>query len=206
MPRLVKIALMVQIIYSVCNFGNVVSAQEQMTAKETVNGMLLVPLEGPYQYTSGGVPLYGYINAFASPTTPKDKDLAGKATYQPTDKVKFHVCKTGKEISVNYSDLIHVTQGCGTSGRTWPETTASWPEWKISSGKLVAEQKGKTWLQIGIPVVPNLKDISISDLPVVYQSDLLSEKQGKTVAVTVPTDDGSLLLGILPKRKTGSGS
>jgi hypothetical protein len=190
MNRLSRITLFAQIIYF--TIGGLTQATEA-TKVQIVNGMTLAILEGPYQYKSGGVPLYGYIITINIPSK-----------YQATDKVKFDVCKTGKELSVNYGDLIHVKQGCGTSGRTWPETTASWPEWKINSGKLVADQKAK-WPQID-PNVLSLKDILISDLPVAYQSALLPEKQGKTVAVTVRTDDGSLLLGILPERKTDNGS
>jgi hypothetical protein len=165
--------------------------------------MVLVTLDGPYQYNSGGVPLYGYITALNASIISKDDNSTNKTTYQATDKVEFHVCRTGKEISVVYGDLIHVKQGCGTSGRTWPETTTSWPEWKVNSGKLVVVNQKVNWSEIIGPAmaVSKLKDIPISDLPVGYQSVLSSEKQGNTVAVTVPASDGTLLLGILPKQK-----
>jgi hypothetical protein len=121
--------------------------------------------------------------------------------------VKFNVCKTGKEITVNYSDLVPVELGCKTPGRTWPETTGSLPEWKVNSDKLVVDQKAN-WPQIVKQALTavSLKDIPISALPAGYRSALLSGKQGKTVAITVPAEDGSLLLGLLPERNTGNGS
>ena len=202
MNNLRKIVLFAQVICLCFSNYSVTQAANSLKLAKIINGMTLVNLDGPYQYDSGGVPLYGYIIALNIPIDPKDNNSIGMMAYQKTDKVQFHICKTGKEISVNYGDLVPAKQGCGTSGRTWPETTASWPEWKINSGKLVVDQKGNL-PQI---VEQNLKDILISDLPNSYQSTLLSERRGKTVAVTVKADDGSLLLGILPKRMTGSGS
>ena len=197
-----KIALCTQLICLFFVICDVTQAADSIKLTNVINGMTLANLDGPYQYNSGGVPLYGYIIVLNIPVDPKANTAIGVTAYQATDKVKFHICKTGKEISVNYGDLVHVKQGCGTSGRTWPETTASWSEWKINSGKLVVDQKGN------LPQIfeQNLKDIPISDLPDSYQSTLLSERQGNTVAVTVKADDGSLLLGILPKRMTGNGS
>jgi hypothetical protein len=168
--------------------------------------MMLVTLDGPYQYKSGGVPLYGYITVIN--LNIKSANQPDKSLYQANDKVQFHVCKTGKEISVNYGDLTHVKQGCGTSGRTWPETAEAWPKWKIDYGKLVVVDQKSSWadsIKQGLKA-PNLIDIPISEMPVDYQSVLASEKQGKTVAVTVNTSDGSLLLRILPERKFYNGS
>jgi hypothetical protein len=202
MYQLARMGVFTQISLLIC----IVGAQAQERTKAAllkINGMVVVTLDGPYQYNSGGVPLYGYITALNVSVNAKDNNLSDKETYQATDKVEFHVCKTGKEISVAYGDLVHVKQGCGTSGRTWPETTAFWPEWKVSSGKLVAVDQKFDWSEIIAPTaaVSRLKDIPISDLPVGYQSVLTSEKQGKTVAVTVPASDGSFFLGILPKQK-----
>jgi hypothetical protein len=102
---------------------------------------------------------------------------------------------------------VPVELGCKTPGRTWPETTGSLPEWKVNSDKLVVDQKAN-WPQIVKQALTavSLKDIPISALPVGYRSALLSGKQGKTVAITVPAEDGSLLLGLLPERNTGNGS
>jgi hypothetical protein len=207
MHRLERTTIGLFVTCVMCNIVvNTVCAEELTKTPLKINGMLLVTLDGPYQYNSGGVPLYGYITAINVDIKPNDQ--IANSSYQATDKVQFHVCKTGKEISVNYGDLTHVKQGCGTSGRTWPETTASWPKWKVDYGKLVVVDQKASWVDVikqGINV-QNLTDIPISNLPVGYQSVLSSEKQGKTVAVTVPANDGSLLLGILPERKLNNGS
>ena len=203
MNNISKIILFSQVAYLSLGIFCFTKAAESIKAADIVNGMVLVSLDGPYEYNSGGVPLYGYISALKVSVNPKDYNPASKTAYQASDKVQFHVCRTGKEISVSYGDLTHVKQGCGTSGRTWPETTASWPKWKVKYGKLVVVDQKGNWPEIA---KRSLKDISISDLPNNYQSTLLSEQQGKTVAVTVKADDGSLLLGILPKLKTGNGS
>jgi hypothetical protein len=203
MYQLARMTVFAHIIYLICSVGGLVQAQEPTKAAPIkINGMVVVTLDGPYQYNSGGVPLYGYITALNVSIDPKDNNLSDKSTYQATDKVEFHVCKTGKEISVAYGDLVHVKQGCGTAGRTWPETTAAWPEWKVEYGKLVVADQKANWQDLKLSKkVSNLRDIPISDLPVGYQSVLSSGKQGKTVAVTVPASDGSLLLGILPEQK-----
>lgn len=209
MNKLGKMALFAQIIYLVCSIGNFTQAQDATTAPLTVNGMAIVDLDGPYQYNSGGVPLFGYIRTpvFIMSIDPKDNNPAGKTAHQPTDRVKLRICKTNTEITVNYSDLVPSERKCQTRGRTWPEDIGSLPEWKINSGKLVVDQKA-TWSQIVKQALTglSLKDIPISALPVGYQSVFLSEEQGKTVAITLPADDGSLFLGILPKLKTGNGS
>lgn len=80
-------------------------------------------------------------------------------------------------------------------------------KWKIDYGKLVVVDQKSSWSEFvkqGLKA-QNLTDIPISDLPVGYQSVLASEKRGKTVAVTVPASDGSLLLGILPGLNLNNG-
>jgi hypothetical protein len=207
MYRLAKVAVIGHVVYVMSGVDiNTTYAQEPTKTPLKINGMLLVILDGPYQYKSGGVPLYGYITVINFNT--KSDNQSNNSLYQATDKVQFHVCKTGKELSVNYGDLTHVKQGCGTSGRTWPETAESGPKWKIDYGKLVVVDQKDSWsysVKQGLKA-PNLTDIPISDLPVGYQSVLASEKPGKTVAITVRASDGSLLLGILPGLKLNNGS
>ena len=207
MYRLAKVAVIGHVVYVISGVDvNTTYAQESTKIPLKINGMLLVTLDGPYQYKSGGVPLYGYITVINFNT--KSDNQSNNSLYQATDKVQFHVCKTGKELSVNYGDLTHVKQGCGTSGRTWPETAESGPKWKIDYGKLVVVDQKDSWsysVKQGLKA-PNLTDIPISDLPVGYQSVLASEKPGKTVAITVRASDGSLLLGILPGLKLNNGS
>jgi hypothetical protein len=207
MYRLAKVAVIGHVVYVISGVDvNTTYAQEPTKIPLKINGMLLVTLDGPYQYKSGGVPLYGYITVINFNT--KSDNQSNNSLYQATDKVQFHVCKTGKELSVNYGDLTHVKQGCGTSGRTWPETAESGPKWKIDYGKLVVVDQKDSWsysVKQGLKA-QNLTDIPISDLPVGYQSVLASEKPGKTVAITVRASDGSLLLGILPGLKLNNGS
>jgi hypothetical protein len=155
---------------------------------KTINDMEVVSLVLIYQYNSDGVPLIGFINSLSSVSygDKVEKQL------KPDDQVEFTVCNSGKQIKVLYGKLKAVNQTCPLPGKGRPYPDSVVAEWKIDSGNLVAKKLVNSNIDN-----QKFRDIPISALPGSLQAALTSEKQGKTVAITLSYENRNPIFGVL---------
>jgi hypothetical protein len=151
--------------------GLAFSSAVAQSDKTQVRGMLLTTLNGAYEYTSGGVPLRGYIVEAASVSQAK-----------AADSVEFRVCNTGKVLQVKRK-LLRDSPPC----RTPPKSM--WSAWIIKQDKLVTQDPGGAFESFGINELPG-------HLQVLMHSP---DKSGEIRAFSFPSTGGDTVFGVITK-------
>jgi hypothetical protein len=106
-----------------------------------VRGMPLATLQGPYQYTSGGSRVKGYVVLQPIGASP---NLSAAA---PDDVVDFQLCESDEHVKVKRA-LLQKASPCRITG------PSMWSSWMLQNGNLVAKGPGNAHETVPIGELP----------------------------------------------------